>query len=111
MDGTLRSTLLPPTGPAAAQRPALSQTVRLFVAASDCSKPSGTLVFRLKLASVALASPDSASCAVQRMLTLALCQRPSAVEQVIVGGSWSDEVQVESTVFDSIPPTDARISS
>ena len=59
MPGAFLSTLLPEIGPAIAQLPARSQTVRLFVRALAVSVPGETFVIRLKDASLAAARPET----------------------------------------------------
>src|SRR5512143_373892 len=85
MDGAFLSTLLPPIGPAVAQFPSRSHTLRVPVAALAVSVPAGTEVERLKLASAGLARPEPPSPAVQAMLTSFACHWPSAVPQLTAG--------------------------
>ena len=85
MDGAFLSTRLPPIGPAVAQLPSRSHTLRVPVAALAVSVPAGTEVERLKLASAGLARPEPLSLAVQAMLTSFACHWPSAVPQLIAG--------------------------
>src|SRR4051812_23428814 len=89
MVGALRSTLLPVTGPAVAQLPALSQTCRVPVAALAVSLPAATDVLNEKLASLALARPDVASVAVHAIDTLPACHSESALPQATVGATVS----------------------
>ena len=77
MPGPCLSTLLPVMGPATAQFPALSQTLRLSVGASESSVPAATSVESEKLASPGLARPEPPSLAVQAMPTSAACQAAS----------------------------------
>src|SRR5512142_3299961 len=85
MVGACLSTWLPLIGPAVAELPALSNTLRLFVEALLVSEPLATLVARLKFASAASARLEEASLAVQAMLTSLACHTPSALPQATVG--------------------------
>src|SRR5256712_2365017 len=96
--GPFLSTLLPVTGPAVAQFPALSQTARVPVAALAVSVPAVTFVISEKEPSAALASPDAMSPEVQAMLTSAACQRPSGWPHAIVGGVVSATVMLAHVV-------------
>jgi hypothetical protein len=81
----LRSTLLPVTGPACAEFPTASATLRLFVEAFASSLPAPTFVDNVIAASSAVASPDPPSVAEQPMLTSVACQFPSAEPHEICG--------------------------
>src|SRR6266545_958051 len=76
--GAFLSIMLPLIGPPTVKFPATSNTVCVPVNALFVSVPAGTLVKSRKLASAGFARPDSASLAVQAMLTSVACQRPSA---------------------------------
>src|SRR5438105_7409958 len=89
MVGAFLSTLFPPTGPAVAQLPALSQTLRLLVCALLVSVPDATFVESEKLLSPALASDELPSEAVQPILTSAACHCPSDAPQVTAGAVLS----------------------
>src|SRR5690348_11480336 len=77
--GPFLSTLFPLIGPTVTQLSALSQTLRLLVAAVGVSTPLGTLVTSEKLASAGVASPEpgSGSLAMQAKLTSVACHCPS----------------------------------
>src|ERR1043165_3164076 len=85
-EGAFLSTLLPLTGPAFAQLPARSQTVRLSVEALAVSVPAATCVESRKLASAGSARPEPVSLAVHWMEMSVECQRPSGEPHVTVGG-------------------------
>ena len=83
--GSLRSTRLPPTGPAAAQFPTASQTLGLSVEAFAVSTPAPTLVASDRFVWLESASPEPPSLAAQETVTLPACQIPSAVAQFTTG--------------------------
>src|SRR5436190_5686731 len=85
MSGAFLSTLFPPTGPAAAQLPAPSQTVRLPVGALASSVPAATLVESVKFASAAFDKPDPPSLLEQASETSAACHEPSGDAQLMAG--------------------------
>jgi hypothetical protein len=87
--GAFLSIWLPPIGPADAELPTASATVRLPVDAFAVSAPAATLVDNEKLASPALASPEPPSAAVQPIETSAACQTPSAEPQLTAGAFLS----------------------
>src|SRR5690349_3886965 len=101
MVGAFLSTLLPPTEPAAAVFPALSDITRELVTALAVSVPAGTLVVTVKPGLAGLAKPEVASEAVHAMVTSLACQAPSATPQDAVG-----EVTSRLTVTDLlvVPP-------
>jgi hypothetical protein len=76
-------------GPAVLHDPTRSQTCRLVVETLGVSVPVATLVVSVKLASVAFASPDPPSPAVQAMATSLPCQAPSAAPHETVGAFLS----------------------
>src|SRR5688572_21280674 len=98
MAGAFRSTRLPATGPAVTQLPFTSQTLRVSVAAFGSSVPGATLVLSEKLAPGDATSPEPESLAVQAMVTLFECHRPSAVPQTTVGDVVSTTVAVNELV-------------
>src|SRR3954468_2542051 len=87
----MRSIMLPPIGPAVAQLPALSQTVRASVSALAVSAPPTTDVISVNDPSDELARPLNASTAWQESVTLSPCHRPSAASHVICGGAESSD--------------------
>src|SRR5437773_12315619 len=100
--GAFLSTLLPPTGPAIAQLPATSQTLRRSVSACDVSVFAGTLVVKLKDASPADWNPDPESVAVHPRAASTACQAPSDAAQLIDGGCVSCTVTTTESV--AVPP-------
>ena len=88
-DGERRSILLPVTGPAVAQLPAMSQTCRVPVDALGVSLPAATLVVSWKAASPALARPEPVSLAVQEIDTFNGCHAESAKPHDINGALLS----------------------
>src|SRR5262249_34155452 len=72
--GATGSICRPVTGPAAAQLPTTSHTVRASVAAVAVATPLGTAVVSVNLVSAALARPEPASDAVHPTVTLPVCQ-------------------------------------
>ena len=92
MLGGLRSTRLPPMGPAVTQLPAASQSCWVPVAALAVSTPAGTEVNSWKPAGEVAARPDRESAAVQASETSPACQFPSEAAQLKVGAvrsSWT----------------------
>jgi hypothetical protein len=100
-DGAFLSTLFPPTGPAVAQLPALSQIWRLSVDALPVSTPAATCVVSKNEASAAFARPDCESLAVQAMLTSEATHWPSGEAHAIVGPVVSRLIVME---FEAVPP-------
>src|SRR5829696_1634065 len=88
MEGAFLSTLLPATGPAVAQLPALSQTCCESVEALASSAPSATPV--VSVTSPGLTRPEPpASVGEQVMETLSACHAPSALPQLGAGAVLS----------------------
>src|SRR5262245_35539943 len=86
MTGGFLSTMKGPTGPAVVQLPGTSQTLWVLVKAEGVSVPAGTDVVSVKLASPGLASPESASKAVQEEVWSVACQTESGTLQLTTGG-------------------------
>ena len=105
MAGGILSTRMPDTGPAMAQFPATSHTVRESVDADAISSPSPTRVVSENALADPTASPDVASDAVHAIVTSAACHAASALAHATRGGEASRLIVIVLDAGVPVPPT------